>query len=350
VIILTRLAQTKKQKFLFAPIKRLDFETLPDEVRRVSSLLNERVLLAENWTLTGDRELIILEKMRNVGVPLGEYVNDEIYYGVKTGYNDAFVIDRTLRDKLIDEDPKSAEIIKPFVVGDDVRKYRINTRESYLIFTRHGIEISKYKVIKKYLTRFRERLTPRPKDWKGEWHGRKPGSYEWYEIQDSVDYFEKIDQPKIVYPDIAKESRFAFDTDGLFFGNTVYFIPLNDLYLLALLNSKLIYLYFKRIATALGDPDKGGRLRWFQQDIVKIPIHRINFDDPAEKSAHDEIVKLVEKMLKLQKERQSVSPEEDYDLARNLDRQIAEVDAAIDGKVYELYGLTEEEIRIVEGK
>lgn len=124
---------------------------------------------------------------------------------------------------------------------------------------------------------------------------------------------------------------------------------MNDLYLLALLNSKLTYLFFKRIAAALGDPDKGGRLRWFQQDVMKIPIRHIDFGNPAEKSAHDEIVKLVEKMLALQKERQSVRREDDLDRVRNLEREIVRVDEEIDRRVYVLYGLTEEEIKVVEG-
>jgi hypothetical protein len=98
----------------------------------------------------------------------------------------------------------------------------------------------------------------------------------------------------------------------------------------------------------LGDADKGGRLRWFRQDAKKLPIRRIDFENATEKSAHDEIVKLVEKMLALQKKRQSVRREDDLDRVRSLERQIAQVDAEIDQKVYALYGLTEEEIRVIE--
>lgn len=349
-IIITRKEKSDKQSFLYAPIKRLDFDTLPDEVNRVGVSLDERALQSENWTLSGGGEQTVLEKMRQVGTPLGEYVNGQIYYGVKTGYNEAFVITRAIRDKLIDDDPKSAEIIKPFVVGDDVRKYYINFQDKFLLFTRRGINIKEYPAIQKHLSKYKDRLMPRPKDWKGEWEGRKPGPYEWYEIQDTVSYYELFEHPKIVYPDIAKESRFAYDTNRLYFGNTVYFIPSNDLFLLAILNSKLVFMFFKRIAAVLGDADKGGRLRWFEQDVVKLPIRRIDFGNPAEKSAHDEIVKLVEKMLALQKERQSVRREEDLDRVRRLERQIADVDAEIDRRVYVLYGLTEEEIKVVEGK
>lgn len=82
--------------------------------------------------------------------------------------------------------------------------------------------------------------------------------------------------------------------------------------------------------------------------ISQLPIHRIDFENLAEKLAHDEIVRLVERMLVLQKERQSVRREDDLDRVRNLERQIARVDAEIDQRVYALYGLTEEEIKIVE--
>ena len=87
-----------------------------------------------------------------------------------------------------------------------------------------------------------------------------------------------------------------------------------------------------------------------QATCHQLPIRRIDFANPAEKSADDEIVQLVEKMLSLQKERQSVKPEDDLDRARSLDRQITSVDEEIDKRVYVLYGLSPDEIRIVEGK
>jgi hypothetical protein len=243
------------------------------------------------------------------------------------------------------------ELLESFVVGDDVRKYRINTRDAFLIripkgFTNANIDKENnawkwfeatYPAIANHLKRFEETAKKR----------QDQGDY-WWELR-ACDYYSEFDKPKIIYPDIAKESRAAFDTTGLYFNNTIYFIPLNDLYLLALLNSKLIFTYFKRIAAVLGDADKGGRLRWFKQDVMKIPVRQIDFGNLAEKLAHDEIVRLVERMLALQKERQSVRREDDLDRVRNLERQIAQVDAEIDQRVYALYGLTEEEIKIVEG-
>jgi hypothetical protein len=111
-------------------------------------------------------------------------------------------------------------------------------------------------------------------------------------------------------------------------------------YVLGILNSRLINWWYS-------SHFKGLHVKLNQ--LTQLPIRRIDFGNPAEKSAHDEIVRLVEQMLALQKERQSVRPEDDLDRARHLDRQIAGVDAEIDQRVYKLYGLTEGEIKVVEG-
>jgi hypothetical protein len=117
------------------------------------------------------------------------------------------------------------------------------------------------------------------------------------------------------------------------------------MYLLGLLNSKLIFQFMKRHATVLGDADKCGRLRFFRQDVVKLPIRTINFSDKSDKARHDKMVRLVERMLKLHQDLKSAQVEPDQE---KIERQIKATDEEIDRLVYELYGLTEDEIRIVE--
>jgi len=136
-----------------------------------------------------------------------------------------------------------------------------------------------------------------------------------------------------------------YDKDGFYLGNTAYFIPTDDLYLLGILNSKLIFNYYKRIASVIGDPDKGGRLRWFTQDVVKIPIRKINFADPADVTRHDTMVALVERMLDLNKRLPEARTDQEQTMIK---RQVAATDKEIDELVYELYGLKEEERKIVE--
>jgi hypothetical protein len=137
----------------------------------------------------------------------------------------------------------------------------------------------------------------------------------------------------------------TLDTYGFYIGNTGYFIPRNDLYLLGILNSKLIFNYYKRISTVIGDPDKKGRLRWFTQDVVKIPIYVPDFYEPADAARQDRMVALVTQMLDLHKRLHDTTLEHEKTV---IERQIEATDREIDELVYELYGLTEEERKIVE--
>ena len=147
-----------------------------------------------------------------------------------------------------------------------------------------------------------------------------------------------------MYPDIAPRGYFTFDANKSFYcANTVYFIVTEEKYLLGILNSHLISFYYSKKSALL----RGGFLRFFSQDVVKIPIRTIDFSDPADTARHDNIVALAGRMLDLNKQRADVKTAHEKNL---IERQIEGTDKQIDALVYELYGLTGEEIRIVEGK
>ncbi|MBM3239416.1 DEAD/DEAH box helicase [Candidatus Poribacteria bacterium] len=192
-IIITQKGKIERQEFLFVQVKRLDFDSLTEEVRRVSERLGQEALTGENWTLASFAETQILAKMRIVGIPLGEYCQGKIQYGIKTGLNDAFIIDRVTHDKLISEDPKSAEIIKPLIVGDNVRKYHINFQERYLIWTYIGVAINQYPAILNYLKQHQDRMEKR---WDRGNH--------WWELR-ACSYYEDFEKPKIVWGAFAIE-------------------------------------------------------------------------------------------------------------------------------------------------
>jgi len=327
-------------KPLYAPIKQLDFGDLEEEVSKVGYEIGEGALGDEGFTLVGRRATRLLEKIRAAGVPLGEYVDGKIYRGILTGFNEAFVIDRATRDKLIRKDERSAEIIKPFVVGDDVRRYHINFRERYLIFTRRGINIEHYPAIKEHLSQWKKELTPKSSG--KDKIGRKPGNYKWYEIQDTIDYCDEFEKPKIIWPVIGKESRFAYDDRGLFHNDKVFFIPSADMLLLALLNSKLVWFFLRQVCSCLGDVDRSGRLELRGIYMEQVPIiNKIRH----KRSARDNIVNMAEEMLALHEHLAAVRSEADSLL---LERQIKATDQKINQLVYELYNLTDEEIRIIE--
>lgn len=156
------------------------FERITQIVAERGQKIAQSELKPDGWRLESRAVLRLLEKLRTAGKPLGEYVNGRFYYGIKTGLNEAFVVDRATRDRLIREHKSSAEILKPFLRGRDVKRWRVEPQNLWLIFTRRGIDIKKYPAIHEHLRQFKTQLEPKPEDWdeekKGKWPGRKPGS------------------------------------------------------------------------------------------------------------------------------------------------------------------------------
>ncbi len=331
-------------KFSASQAKTLDFSNLTDYVQEHSFTVNKTSLADKGWSLVDEQSQALLDKLRQVGVPLGEYAKDNILYGVKTGFNEAFVIDAEMRKRLIKEDKKSEELIKPFLLGRDVKRYQSSNINQYLIFTRRGVDIKKYPAIDKHLSSFKKQLTPKPADWKGSnWPGRKPGSYKWYEIQDTVDYYAAFEKPKIIVPTIVKSASYAYDNDGFYSNDKTSIIAIDDLYLLGILNSKVSDFVMHSISST----KQGGYFEYKPMYLEQLPIRTIDFNKPEEKAAHDKLVSLVDRMLDLHKKKATLSPSAERE---KIEREIAVTDEKIEEIVYGLYGITDEERSIIENK
>ncbi len=243
-----------------------------------SFLMAQKELTADGWRLESSTVLNLLGKLRTTGTPLGEYVNGKFYYGIKTGFNEAFVVDRETRDRLIAEHPSSAEVLKPFLRGRDVKRWSVEYQNLWLIFTRRGIDIKKYPAIENYLSQYQEKLTPGT--------GRKAGTYKWYEIQDNVAYWQEFEQPKIVYQEIATYQAFAWDSQKLYTNNKNFFIPNSTYYLLSILNSQITWFFLDRIVGKMA----GGTYALQSIYISQIPIPNAQ---PQEKSAIEILVNYI---------------------------------------------------------
>ena len=289
----------------------------------------QSALTVDGWRLASPPVLNLLDKLRNAGKPLGEYVKGRFYRGITTGLNEAFVVDKATRDKLIAEHPSSSEVLKPFLRGRDVKRWQVNFVEQYLI----KIESSEnrthlwsgqpmteaeqlfadtYPAIHAHFEPFRERLIKR----------FDQGKYFW-ELR-ACAYWEKFKQPKIVYPDIAQETEFSFDDGGYFLGNTSYLLPTKEMWLLGLLNSKAVFWFYTKTSTQI----RGGFVRFIAQYVSQIPIPTIT---TAQKISISEMVNQI--------------------LAAkhtNPDADVSKLENEIDQIVYLLYDLTPEEIAIVE--
>jgi len=292
-------------------------EEFADTFRQRSFLIAQRELTADGWRLEVPSVLRLMEKLRAAGKPLEEFVGRRLYRGIVTGLNEAFVVDRATRDHLIAEHPSSADVLKPFLRGRDVKRWQVDSQDLWLIFARRGIEINRYPAIWKYLEQFRESLTP------GVPGGRKPGSYQWYEIQDNIAYWKEFEQPKIIIPAIVQRTSYAFDP-GQYFTNdkTSICITVNVKYVLGLLNSIPFWWFIQQTAAS----KQGGFYEFKPMYVSQLPIIEGNEQKPIEM--------LVTAILA----RKAQDPAAD----------VSALEAEIDALVYRLYGLTAEEIKIVE--
>jgi Eco57I restriction-modification methylase/restriction endonuclease TaqI-like protein/restriction-modification enzyme MmeI-like protein len=296
------------------------------------NVISSSALGGKVWRLNVGQIEDLLQRLRSVGPPLLEYSGGKIRYGIKTGLVEAFVIDSETKRRLLRESPAAERMIKPYVIGDDVRKYHIRETNRFLIYTFHDIDMRGCASVLGHLERFKAKLQQRATE------------QEWYELQQPQHrYVPDYESPKIIYPDIAKESRFAFDDAKMYPADTTFVIPLADLYLLGVLNSKLAFFYFSHVCPVLGDVRHGGRLRMKLNYVQEFPV---KVSGAANKDRHDRMVSLVERMLALNRE---LAAAKTAHTKINLQRQIDASDTQIDQLVYELYGLSEDEIRIVEG-
>lgn len=376
IILLCSRPAKKQTSFRYlAPLSLEDFKTIHSgkdlaefaKSRAVSLQLSS--LTSEGWSLASASIMKLMNKIKQHSIPLKKYIKGEPYrgiitglneafiideetrrqllaqdskikgkgeplFGIKTGLNEAFVIDEKTRKQLIAQDSKSKEIIKPVLTGRDVRRYYTEFNDKYLIWTYGGVPIEKYPAIFEHLKGFHKRLQKR-------WD---KGKY-WWELR-ACDYYDQFEKPKIIYPDIAKTCRFALDREGYFSTNTTYFIPGDDLYLLGILNSKLGEFIFKQYCAGL-EGANSTYLRFFGQYLEEFPVRPLKPSVPSDKSFHARMSGSVEKIFELHDQMSGKCLDHEKTV---LKRQLEGVDRQIDQLVYELYGLSEDEIKIVENE
>jgi adenine-specific DNA-methyltransferase len=341
-ILLCGKGQASKRTFV-SNIKTLKFESLEKYINLNQIKIDQTQLDNAGWNLASDLDQTVLKKIKSVGIPLGEYVKGKIYRGVLTGLNEAFVIDAETKDRFIKEDNRCSEIIKPYLAGRDIKRYKNPVSDKFLIFSKRGIDIENYPIIKNHLEKFKKSLLPKPKDFKGsKWEGRKPGSYEWYEIQDAIEYFQEFEKPKIIYQVFQVSPCFILDNGCHFCNNSIWIIPKDDKVLLAILNSPLGWYLISKYCTKI---QNGYQLIY--KYLKKLPIKVIDLTSKTEKSQKDEIIKLVDLLIKLNEEIREAKLETKIN---QLKTKIDFCETKINEIVYLLYGLTNEEIRLVEGK
>ena len=224
--------------------------------------------------ILSDIEQRIKAKIEAIGTPLKDW-DINIYRGILTGYNEAFIIDKVKKEEILanckteEERQRTIEIIRPILRGRDIKRYGYEFADLYIIttFPSLKIDIESYPAVKQHLLSFGyDRLKQT-----GDKGARKKTNNKWFETQDSISYWEDFSKQKIVYSDISERLNFQIIENEIYFNNTIYFITsqTEDLtYLLKFLSSNLIDWYYKSLSVQLGEK----AIRMFTIYVLNIPI------------------------------------------------------------------------------
>jgi type I restriction-modification system DNA methylase subunit len=298
------------------------------------------------WSLQDDAIKSLKDKIE--GTPNSVRLQDiskYIFVGIQSGKDEVFF----LNEETINNQQLEREIVIPIFKGRDIMKYKSSWGGTYIIFP-YDKESNKvidenrlkntYPNVYRYLKERRDLL-------KGRDYFEKSNKL-WYELWCERN-FQKFNQLKIVNAEISDNNRFYLDSSS-FLGNTKTFntVLIDDwknqyLYVLGILNSSVLEFFHKQISV----PKAGGFFEYKTQFLNHYPIRKINFNDKVEKIAHDEIVKNVELLLKINADLQD---ESDAKKKEQTQGRIAYAEQRINEIVYELYGLTKEEIQIIESQ
>ena len=272
----------------------------------------QKILTAEGKYQESSAVVELLEKFRHAGKPLSEYLHGHPSRGITTGCNDAFIVERATRDALIAAHPSSADVLKPFLMARDIKRWQVEPQNKWLIFAHRGIEIDAYPAIKKHLEKYRDTLK------------KRSGKQEWYELSVAPTNTDRFAQPKCLYPDMASATAFAFDDQGYYVGSPAYLLPTDELWILGVLNTKAVSWFSARTAPQIPGPF----LKFVPRYVAQIPIPDM---EPEQQAL---IHKLVEYILYLKKQPttdgKNLADANDYVM-------VAHFGNIVDGLVYELY-------------
>ena len=264
---------------------------------------------SEVWSILGEIEQRIKHKVESIGVPLKEW-DVEIYRGVLTGCNDAFIITSIKRNEILnnciteEERQKTAELIRPILRGRDIKRYSYDFADQYIIatFPSKQYNIDEYQSLKSYLLSFgREKLEQTGKEYmiNGETvKARKKTNNKWFETQDSISYWDEFSKPKIIYPNMTKFLPFVYDTSGLVTNQKCFVITGKHLgYLTAFFNSSLFKFCF-----ADKFPELQGKTRELSKIFMEeIPILKI---DSLDEQKIDELIQDIQSEYSVEKAKQ----------------------------------------------
>ena len=372
----------KNQPFIYSSInKKISGFPIDNLIKNKIIVSFDSLKDSGEWNFINNSQELVFKKISNNSMELSDYVNKQVYLGIKTGKNEAFIIDENIKNKILNNHKKEERIILPIATGKEIYKYKYIDNKNYLIFTQYDLDIkNEYPSVFNWLSQFEIDLIKRGDKGKDWWNLRP------------CDYYDKILQPKIIWRSISNECGFFLDDVGeLLLSNNNYFIASNNYTLLGILNCKLTFLFLSNICTTL----QGGYYDFRRDKVMQIPIaknidnaNNIGLKAKEQQESNRLLLELSQKFqrtiqrkfdieslptklqnwhsltfkefiteLSKKKIKLTLAQEaewEEYFLQESqkalaIKTKIESTDKEIDQMVYALYDLTEEEIKIVEG-
>lgn len=241
----------------FWKIDEMPSDSFADAFADAAKPFPQEALGRGSWELEGDTLRALRAKI-TAGKPTLKEVYGSPLYGIKTGLNEAFVIDTPTKEKLCRDDPRSAELLKPFLEGKDLRRWRAESRGLWIIYIpKNRIKIDDFPAIRDWLLPFKDKLE------------KRATKQEWFELQQPQEaYVPAINGIKIIYGHFQVSPIHSIDRTGSFSNNKIYFIPTADGFLLSLLNSCALWFCLSSLTTAVS----GGFYEATAQHMEMLPI------------------------------------------------------------------------------
>jgi hypothetical protein len=227
------------------PREQLRLDDLSRQIEAEGFEVRRDRLGADAWSLESPGVVALLEKIRRVGVPLKEFARSIPYRGILTGFNEAFLLDTAMKERLVAADPKSADLFKPYLRGQDVNRWQAEWAGLWMLALKssgnhpwpwansgkraEAVFAATYPAIHAHVSQYRDALEKR----------QDQGEH-WWELR-ACAYWEKFDRPKLMYQEIQYHPCYLLDRGKVLANNKVFFIPVDDPYLLGVVNSPLMW-------------------------------------------------------------------------------------------------------------
>jgi hypothetical protein len=254
-------APSQGHELRFWTIDQMPADSFEDAFKDAAQDFPQAALGRGSWELEAP-ELQALRAKITAGKPTLKDVYGSPLYGIKTGLNEAFVIDTPTKEKVCAADPRSAELLKPWLEGKDLKRWRVEPRGLWIIYIpKNRIKIEDYPAIRDWLSPFKEKLE------------KRATKQEWFELQQAQEaYAGRFGEPKITYSRFLASPEFCADRSGSFINNALFSIPSGDLVLLAILNSPVCWMHLTSQSTNLS----GGFSQADAEDLESLPIPPTN--------------------------------------------------------------------------